>query len=244
MWSLHHSFNVFRTRRDVQAAREGMRVDMVVSSSLWGNYEVTNREQCYRDARTMFLYQDLTSLLSPTREFLARTCICVSLLSRLSLVSPRPYTYPALFSSPTVCATLSIHHIARPHPSPSAESPSQTKETESRLQTGVALIKLLKRTCIQGWFWVGCFYVQLYAAKERLDVLELEAFCSALKSRPLTTVYHRRRCLCRFFRIFFVLAEIEHHAAKGRSHLRVANDTTRAPGFVQKQTDFSLTLPA
>lgn len=76
---------------------------------------------------------------------------------------------------------LSILHICRPlspfHPlfllpcsSLPMERPTPTKETESRLQTGVVLIKLLKRTCIQGWFRPGCSYVQPHATNVRKDV--------------------------------------------------------------------------
>lgn len=116
-----------------------------LSSSLWGNSEVTNREQCYRDAHTVFPPGLLSSLLSPNRREVQHVYPRVSRSSLLlhlsrSLLISRPSARPSLSIIPSSRPLLSL--------SLSPWQRAQTKETESRLQTGVALIKLLKRTCI------------------------------------------------------------------------------------------------
>lgn len=141
IWSLHHSFNVFHVRRDVQAAR-GWRGCVVEPLGKLRGHEL--RAECYRDARAMFL-PGIFSLLSPTPIHACSARIFAS-LDRLSsfltliLLSAHPPT--CLWSSLSIISSIRFFSLSF------MRSLAQTKETESRLQTGVALIKLLKRTCI------------------------------------------------------------------------------------------------
>lgn len=90
--------------------------------------------------------------------------------------------YLGLFSSSQPSATVSLSLISLHSPlflrplllsragggeETDLPLPPPAKETESRLQTGVVLIKLLKRTCIQGWFRPECSYVQPHATNVR-----------------------------------------------------------------------------
>lgn len=82
----------------------------------------------------------------PRARVSSRVVVVVSLTLFL-----RPYIYPTLFSSHDRLRDPlypSYRLAALPSLSLSLSRKAQTKETESRLQTGVALIKLLKRTCI------------------------------------------------------------------------------------------------
>lgn len=144
IWSLHHSFNVFHVRRDVQAAR-GWRGCVVEPLGKLRGHE----------PRAMLSWRPRNV---PTRNLLLSSLTYTYTRVRhvyphLSVVSPRSLHLSYSLLILQLGVVLSIHHIALPLSSLSlslsfTRSLAQTKETESRLQTGVALIKLLKRTCI------------------------------------------------------------------------------------------------
>lgn len=78
-----------------------------------------------------------------------------------------PSLYPSYLSSSPFFSSSPAPEERRPTDLLLLPLSPPAKETESRLQTGVVLIKLLKRTCIQGWFRPECSYVQPHATNVR-----------------------------------------------------------------------------
>lgn len=183
MWSLHHSFNVFHTRREVQAmagwhCHQGFGKTPRARSR--SNTIVTAARCSY--GRPLARYTHATIPPHPIAWSHTRTLLRLHVSSEFGL-SLFVFTLTLVCSHLQPSAGLSILHICRSLPPlhlPSSFSPPMLlshgeldpdQRTESRLQTGVVLIKLLKRTCIQGWFRAGCSYIQPNATNVRKDVL-------------------------------------------------------------------------
>lgn len=184
---VHHSFNVFHARRGAEGGT------LVSPKARLGgrNSESTRQEQYYRDCHhdvpsCLFFFtcahiraQDpLTNTFNPYTSRGIRVHVSSEFGPSLFVFT----LYLGLFSSSQPSATVSLSLISLHSPlflrplllsragggeETDLPLPPPAKETESRLQTGVVLIKLLKRTCIQGWFRPECSYVQPHATNVR-----------------------------------------------------------------------------
>lgn len=185
MRSLHHSFNVFNTRRDVQTTGgwhcrvtrglrklRGHEARAILS---WLPHYAPHRRpplprhtyaSTHKHKRTVCSHTHTEHMCVHVSSEFGPSLFMFTLTLACSHLQPSAGSlYPSyLLSFPTPRLPFFTFYAL-----PLAESPTETKETESRLQTGVVLIKLLKRTCIQEWFRAGCSYIQPPAANAWKD---------------------------------------------------------------------------